>query len=135
MNKPAVTGRTLTQSNPQPPPPAGAVVFAITATHLAAQRSTGEGTPLVLQQIQLSCTCSGTIGPDTYAGIGQAVIAAGTARVTCEGHELVLEGANMVVPCSGTTTAPDGTTKPNVPASVTVTVTKAGQESVLANAA
>ena len=129
-----VAGRTLTQSNPLP---GNTVVFTLVETDLPAQRITASGSPVLLQEIRLACTCSGSIdvaGNITYTGAGNASITASTPRVSGEGQQVLLEGDNVTLQCDGTSTnTQTSVTTPGVKASVTVTVTNAGQNKVLAN--
>ncbi len=130
LKRMVVAGRKLAQSDPQP---ANTVVFTLTETDLPAKRTTLEGKALLLEEIQLKCACSGSIGPNTYKGDGKASITAKTARVTCEGHQLLLLGDKVTVNCTGTTTTPSGATTTGVAASVSVAISDAAQTTGLAN--
>lgn len=135
MLKPvAVLGRTLTQSNPQPGP---TVTFSLVETDVPALRVTAQGSAVALQQISLVCTCSGTLdaaGNITYTGSGAAAITANTPRVTGHMQQVLREGDQVTLSCTGTSTnTQTNVTTPDVPASVTVTISDAGQTKVLAN--
>jgi hypothetical protein len=134
LKRMVVAGRSLAQSDPKPDPPTGAVVYTLTdEKDLSTERTTLEGKAVLLEEIKLECACSGSIGSDTYKGDGKASIAAKSARVTCEGHQLLLLGDKVTVNCTGTTKSPSGATTPNVKASVTVTISDAAQTTGLAN--
>src|SRR4051794_29166353 len=130
----AVAGYTFEQSNPLP---AAAVTFTITVEDVPAQRVTATSKPVLVKELSLNCTCSGSLekaGQITYAGTGSGVLVATTSRVTCEGREVIARGDNVTVECTGTSTdTKTGTTTPGVGASVKVTVIDAGQTIVLAS--
>lgn len=133
----AVVGRTLTQSDksPTPSPPATDVTFTLAPTDNPAQRTTAGSKAVLLKEIKLQCACTGTMNSLTYVGSGSASIVPHTPRVACEGEQILLQGDNVTVNCTGTTTNPTtgATVATNVPSSVKVTITDAGQTTVLAD--
>jgi hypothetical protein len=128
-----VVGYTLTQSDKSPvqSPPATDVTYTLTPTPSPAQRTTAEGKAVLLKELALQCTASGTINSLAYSGTGSASIVAHTPRVTCEGEQLLLEGDNVTVSCTGTVTTSSGTSP--AASSVKVTITNAAQTTVVAD--
>jgi len=128
-----VSGRTLTQSGATP----STVTFTLTPVDVPAMRITGQNSPVLLQEIQITCVCGGTVdaaGNLTYVGDGSGSIVASTPHVSGEGQDVLLEGDNVTINCSGTSTnTSSGVTTDGVPASVTVTISSAGQTRVTAN--
>ncbi len=129
LKKIVIAGRTLDQSDPQP----ATVTFTLEETDHPAQRTTLAGEAVLLEDIEVTCECSGTVDGNTYVGKGRAAITAQSPRITCEGNELLLVGDAVKVNCIGTSTAANGTTIGGVAASVSVAISEAGQTTGLAN--
>jgi hypothetical protein len=134
MQQPIVIqGRVLSQSSPSH----STLTYAVTPTDSPAARTKGKGGASVLvNEIKLDCKCSGayTATPaTTFTGTGTASIVASTPRVLCEGQQMLTEGDQVVINCTGTVT--DTTTLATSPgtASVTVTITDGVQKNVNAN--
>jgi len=122
-----ISGRTLTQSALTPP----SLTFTILEVDHPALKSFGHGNAILINTIDLQCTCSGNYAAgQTFSGTGNASIVANTARVKCEGQSILRQGDNVTINCSGTITeTSSGTTSPGS-ASVTVTVTNANQTDI-----
>lgn len=128
-----VVGYTLTESDKSPvESPTTKVTYTLTPTPSPAQRTTAEGKAVLLKELKLQASASGTINSLTYTGSGNATIVAHTPRVACEGEQLLLEGDNVTVSCTGTVTNPSGGTSPAA-SSVKLTITDAAQTTVLAD--
>jgi hypothetical protein len=125
-----VEGRTLTESDETP----STVTFTrTTAKNDPAARWSIEGHAALLAEIKLSYTCTGKISGLTYTGSGDASIVANTPRLKCEDKQVLLEGDKVVVKCTGKTTStstPPVVTE-DVASTVTVTISDAGQATVL----
>lgn len=126
-----VDGRQLELSNKLP----DTLTYTVTAIDVKAARTLGQRKGILLQQIALTCNCSGdyVTGTSTFVGTGNAVILAKTTRVLCEGKPIILQGDRATITCSGTiTTTASGATAAGT-ASVTVTVTNTNQTNIVAN--
>lgn len=122
-----ISGRTLSQSAQTP----ASLTFSITEVDHPALRSFGHGNAILINKIDLECTCSGNYAPgQTFTGTGSASIVANTTRVKCEGQSILRQGDNVTITCDGTITeTSSGTTSPGS-ASVTVTITNANQTDI-----
>jgi hypothetical protein len=105
-------------------------------TDVPAARANGGGHPVLIDRISLACSCSGNFSAkQTYVGSGNAQIVAQRQRVSCEGKALLLVGDQVTIACSGTATDTASDTPGPANASVTVTITDAGQTTVFAHEA
>lgn len=136
----ASTGRTLGQSNPQPPPPVTTLTFELTEVPQPSTNVFVEGAPVLLQQIVVTAVVSGsttagdTITPAPPPALVQGTIAGSTPKVSANGFDLVRQHDQATVSGTVTSTSPSNVvTTPNV--SVVVTVDDAGQSSVRAEGA
>jgi hypothetical protein len=126
----AVEGCELTQSDATP----ADVTFDLTPKPTAAARTTIAGRAVLLDKIQVTCDCGGTVSGNKYKGSGSADIPSTASRLACEGAAVLQKNDHVTVNCTGTVTLPNGGTTPAT-ASVTVTVSDAGQDKVLADGA
>src|SRR5260370_41920230 len=102
----ALVGRTLTVSNISPT----TVTFTPTYKDTPALRTSGKvGAAVLIDKIDIKFTCGGTAAGGNYSGIGTAQLVAQTARVECEGRQMLKEGDFINVTCMGTVTHPDMT--------------------------
>ena len=137
MQKPIVLlGRTLVQSDPKPL--GSSLTFTLTPAPVdtPALRTSGKGgVPVLIDQIALSCSCTGDYvpGTSTFSGNGAAAIVASTPRVECESKQMLTEGDQVTITCNGTiTTTASGTTAPGT-AQITVSIADGIQHNVDAN--
>jgi len=133
----AILGRTLTTTVLVPTPAPPGFVVQLTPTDNPAQHCDATSKSVLIQQIALTCNCSGdwVTGTSTFAGAGSGNIVASTPRVQCEGQSILTLGDKVTIRCPGTiTTTAGGSTTPGT-ASITVTITAAGQVTVDANKA
>jgi hypothetical protein len=124
-----VAGRTLTQSEPSH----GGLTYTITEVDVQAAKTNGNGNPVLIKQIDLSCKCKGDYeaGTSTFIGEGSASIVANTPGITCENESILLEGDNVEIVCEGTITYTSGSpsSAPGT-ASVKVTITNTNQTNI-----
>lgn len=129
-----VAGRALSQSGKSHP----TLTYTITETDLKASKTFGNSKEVLLEKIDLQCTCSGlyTTPSQSFKGSGKAAIVANTPRVKCEGKSILLEGDNVTITCNGTVTDSSTTPPTEIPdqqASVIVTITNTNQSDVFAS--
>ena len=125
-----VAGRTLEQSEPSH----SGLTYSITETDNPAAKTNGNGNSILIEQIDLSCQCSGdyVAGTSTFTGSGNASIVANTPRITCEGGSILLKGDNVVITCNGTiTNTSTSATSPGT-ATVKVTISNPNQDNIFA---
>jgi hypothetical protein len=125
-----VSGRTLLLSGQSPP----TLNYQVVATDVPATTTQGNKKPILIQQIQLQCTCSGNYsGTTTFVGSGSAVIVASSTTVKCEKQPILLAGDQVTIICNGTITdTSTGATSPGT-ASVTVTVNNTNKTNIFAS--
>ena len=136
MQKPIVIqGRTITLSNPVPPPLTFTLVSAVDTP---AVRTSGKGgAPVLISNIVVNVSASGDFvtGTSTFVGTGSGTIVASTPRVECEGQQLLTEGDKVDITCTGTITTTAGGATASGTAKVTATITDGVQKNVDANKA
>ncbi|GAB61450.1 MAG: hypothetical protein DWB56_04990 [Candidatus Jettenia sp.] len=124
----AVSGRTLTQSEKSHQN----LAYTITETDVKTVRTFGHGKEILINQIKLSCTCSGdyVAGTSTFSGKGEAAIVANSKRVKCEGQSILLEGDEVTITCEGTITDNSSGATAKGTATVTVKITDSNQKNI-----
>lgn len=125
----AVDSRTIEQSGADQ----ASVTFTLTETNTPARATGAEGSDVLVDRISVSCSCSGSIGSDSYTGSGTADIVASTARVKIDGKDVICEGDSVRLTCNGMVTNSSSSATSPMTASVTLTVRPAGQTSCNAN--
>lgn len=131
-----VEGWEYTKSNqvPEQSPPNVALDFAITATPQLSSNTRGAGNAVVIEKIDLSCTCSGAYGPSlTFQGEGSATLLPGSQKVRVNGQPIVLIGDQVTITCSGTVTNTVTSATTTGVASITVTVSNTNQTKIRAS--
>jgi hypothetical protein len=126
-----VAGRTLTLSEKSHP----GLTYTITEVDNPAFKTNGNGNSVLVNQIKLSCQCSGdyVAGTSTFDGSGTASIVADTHRIKCENESILLEGDNVKIECEGTITYTTGSPPPppeDGSASIKVTITNTNQSNI-----
>jgi hypothetical protein len=98
-----------------------------------ATRTQAGGAPALLNKIHLECTMGGTApgGAFSTAAPVPGDIVASTPRVQDEAQSLLVLGDTVTIQCVGTVTS--GTSVSSFTATVTVTITDAGQLNIFAN--
>lgn len=126
-----VGGRTLEKVDPSH----SSLSYEIVESDTPAQRTTGHGNPVLIQQIGLQCACSGDYvsGTSTFVGMGTGAILAQGTKVTCNGQPIILEGDEVTITCTGTVTTTSTSATAPGSATIKVRVANTNQPNIIAS--